>query len=122
MGLLTQGLLIRTAISEVIYLYQCKPFPIDLAGLNLDRMLDFPVGVPCLLILVKGQRLVMIIVRQEFVKTLEETCVNVIEGGTMTKDLAAAIHGTTQPPSGSFVTTGEFLTAVEMQLKGVYTR
>ena len=44
---------------------------------------------------------------QEFVKTLEETCVNVIEGGTMTKDLAAAIHGTTQPPSGSFVTTGD---------------
>ncbi len=58
----------------------------------------------------------------DFVNTLEETCVDVIENGTMTKDLAAAIHGTTQPPSGSFVTTGEFLTAVEMQLKGVYTR
>jgi isocitrate dehydrogenase len=57
----------------------------------------------------------------DFVKTLEETCVDVIENGTMTKDLAAAIHGTTQPPGGSFVTTGEFLTAVEMQLKGVYT-
>ena len=47
-----------------------------------------------------------------FSKALEKVCVDTIEGGTMTKDLAAAIHGTSQPESSSYVDTNEFLDAL----------
>ncbi len=53
----------------------------------------------------------------EFAKTLERACVSTIESGTMTKDLAVAIHKTTRPPAESFVTTDEFLDAIETTLK-----
>ena len=35
----------------------------------------------------------------------------------MTKDLAVAIHRTTRPPEGTFVTTDVFLNAIEACLK-----
>jgi len=53
----------------------------------------------------------------EFAGALEKACVDTIEAGTMTKDLAAAIHKSTRPPAESFVTTEEFLGAVESKLK-----
>ena len=53
----------------------------------------------------------------DFARALEKACVDTIESGTMTKDLAGAIHKTTQPPSSSFVTTDEFMVAVEGRLK-----
>ncbi len=47
-----------------------------------------------------------------FSKDLEKVCVDTIEGGTMTKDLAVAIHGTSQSESSSYVNTNEFLDAL----------
>lgn len=51
----------------------------------------------------------------QFAKTLEKVCVDVVEGGTMTKDLALCIHGegTTR---AHYVTTQEFLSAVADRL------
>ncbi len=53
----------------------------------------------------------------KFAETLEAVCVETIEAGTMTKDLAMAVHETTAPPAGSFVTTDEFLNALERGLR-----
>ncbi|MBN1442510.1 MAG: NADP-dependent isocitrate dehydrogenase [Planctomycetes bacterium] len=52
----------------------------------------------------------------EFAASLERVCIDAIEGGTMTKDLAMSIHRTTRPPEGSFVTTDEYLAEVERRL------
>lgn len=46
-----------------------------------------------------------------FAKTLEKVCVDVVEGGIMTKDLAMCIHGEATQRS-HYVTTEEFLSAV----------
>ena len=48
---------------------------------------------------------------------LEQACIDTIESGTMTKDLAVAIHKTTRPPASSFVTTNEYMDAVEQRLR-----
>jgi isocitrate dehydrogenase len=50
-----------------------------------------------------------------FAKTLEQVCVDVVEGGTMTKDLAMCIHGeaTKREHDG---TTEEFLSAIADRL------
>lgn len=47
----------------------------------------------------------------KFSKTLEQVCVDVVEGGTMTKDLAMCIHGDGLKRE-YYVTTEEFLSAV----------
>jgi len=52
-----------------------------------------------------------------FAETLERCCVETIEAGTMTKDLAVAIHGVTNPPESTYVTTDGYLEAVEERLK-----
>jgi len=46
-----------------------------------------------------------------FAETLERVCVDTIEGGEMTKDLAVTIHGNNPDPS-TFLTTDDFLTAL----------
>ena len=51
-----------------------------------------------------------------FARTLEDACVETIESGTITKDLAVAIHGTARPLEGSFVVTDDFLAAIEKRL------
>ena len=43
-----------------------------------------------------------------FAQTLEKICVDAVESGKMTKDLAVAIHGN-NPPEGSYMHTEEFL-------------
>ena len=53
----------------------------------------------------------------DFAESLERACVATIEGGTFTKDLAVAIHGTTSPPDGSYVYTDDFLDAIEAKQK-----
>jgi len=53
----------------------------------------------------------------EFAQLLEQACIDTIESGTMTKDLAVAIHKTTRPPASSFVTTNEYMDAVEQRLR-----
>ncbi len=52
-----------------------------------------------------------------FSQTLEKVCVDTIEGGTMTKDLAASIHGNMTPPADSYVNTNQFFTALDANLK-----
>ena len=52
-----------------------------------------------------------------FAEALETLCVETIEAGTMTKDLAVAVHGTATPPAGSFVTTDEFINTLERSLR-----
>jgi isocitrate dehydrogenase len=51
----------------------------------------------------------------EFAKKLEEACVETVEAGHMTKDLAVCIHGN-NPPPGSFLHTNDFLTKVSESL------
>ena len=53
----------------------------------------------------------------DFAENLEKACISTIEGGTFTKDLAVAIHGTTSPPDGSYVYTDDFLDALEARQK-----
>jgi len=52
-----------------------------------------------------------------FASALEKASIGTIEAGLMTKDLAAAIHKTTSPPANSFVTTENFIGAVESRLQ-----
>jgi isocitrate dehydrogenase len=52
-----------------------------------------------------------------FAQTLEKVCVDTIEAGKMTKDLASAVHKTNDPPKGSFQTTDEFMGSLEQGLK-----
>ena len=52
-----------------------------------------------------------------FAKSLEQVCIETIESGTMTKDLAAAIHGTTDPDRSTWVTTREFLDRISEGLR-----
>ncbi len=44
-----------------------------------------------------------------FAAALERTCIETIESGIMTRDLAAAIHGTNEPDRSTWVTTRGFL-------------
>ena len=47
----------------------------------------------------------------EFARKLEQVCVQTVEAGHMTKDLAVCIHGN-NPPSGSYMYTTDFLSKI----------
>ena len=51
-----------------------------------------------------------------FARTLEKVCVDTIEAGFMTKDLAVCIHGNT-PPKDSYLYTEDFLDKIAENLK-----
>ena len=51
-----------------------------------------------------------------FADTLEQVCIDVVEGGRMTKDLALLIHGKDMT-SEHWLTTEEFLEAIDSELK-----
>src|SRR5262249_3843438 len=53
----------------------------------------------------------------KFSAALEKVCVDTVEGGVMTKDLAASIHNTTNPPAGTFQTTEQFMETLGGNLK-----
>jgi isocitrate dehydrogenase len=53
----------------------------------------------------------------KFAETLERVCVECIEAGEMTKDLAVSIHNTLNPPEGSFVNTIPFMEALDAKLR-----
>ena len=53
---------------------------------------------------------------RNFADTLEQVCIDVVEGGRMTKDLALLIHGKDMT-SEHWLTTEEFLEAVDSELK-----
>ncbi len=52
-----------------------------------------------------------------FCKTLEEACIETVEKGIMTKDLAVTIHGNKVAHGKDFVYTEEFLDAIDTTLK-----
>ncbi len=52
-----------------------------------------------------------------FAKSLEAACVEAIEDGKMTKDLARTIYGTLNPPRETWLTTKEYLDEVERRLR-----
>ncbi|MFM7725582.1 MAG: isocitrate dehydrogenase (NADP(+)) [Flavobacteriales bacterium] len=51
-----------------------------------------------------------------FSKTLEHVCVDLVESGKMTKDLAVSIHGD-QTKDEHYLTTEDFLDAIEAELR-----
>ena len=51
-----------------------------------------------------------------FAQTLEKVCVQTIEGGKMTKDLAVSIYGN-NVPAGSYLNTADFLDALASNLE-----
>jgi isocitrate dehydrogenase len=51
----------------------------------------------------------------EFARTLERVCVETVEEGKMTKDLALLVGG-----DQAYQTTQEFLASVEQNLKGEF--
>ena len=53
---------------------------------------------------------------RNFADTLEQVCIDVVEGGRMTKDLALLIHGKDMT-SAHWLTTEEFLEAIDSDLK-----
>ena len=53
---------------------------------------------------------------QDFAAALERICVEAVEAGEMTKDLAVCIHGS-EPPKGAYLSTGAFIDAVAKRLK-----
>ncbi len=52
----------------------------------------------------------------EFANKLEQVCVETVEAGHMTKDLAVCIHGNT-PPAGSYLNTNDFLAKLAENLQ-----
>ena len=53
---------------------------------------------------------------RNFADTLEQVCIDVVQGGRMTKDLALLIHGKDMT-SEHWLTTEEFLEAIDSELK-----
>jgi isocitrate dehydrogenase len=56
-----------------------------------------------------------------FSKTLEQVCVDLVEGGKMTKDLAMCIHGD-KTKEEHYLTTEDFLDAIEIELRSRMTK
>lgn len=54
---------------------------------------------------------------RDFCKTLEEVCINTVESGKMTKDLAICIHGNAAQPGQDYLNTEEFLEEIDKNLK-----
>jgi isocitrate dehydrogenase len=52
----------------------------------------------------------------KFAETLEKACVETIEDGKMTKDLAICIHGIKGAKAGSYLYTEDFLSAIDSKL------
>lgn len=53
----------------------------------------------------------------DFCKLVEAACIDTIEQGKMTKDLAVAIYKTTSPDRSTYLSTEEFFAALEERIK-----
>ena len=53
----------------------------------------------------------------QFCETLEQVCVEVVESGRMTKDLAVCIHGNSVEHGEHYLYTEEFLDAIDLALR-----
>jgi isocitrate dehydrogenase len=56
-----------------------------------------------------------------FTKTLEQVCIDLVESGKMTKDLAVCIHGD-QTKEEHYLTTEDFLDAIDAELRNRMTK
>jgi len=56
----------------------------------------------------------------QFAQQIEKICIQTVESGKMTKDLAVCIHGRS-PPESSYLSTDEFLDVLAMELKKRFT-
>ncbi|GFU62694.1 isocitrate dehydrogenase, mitochondrial [Nephila pilipes] len=54
---------------------------------------------------------------KRFCKFLEKACIDTVDSGKMTKDLAGCIHGLKNVKESDYVTTMDFLQAVSEELK-----
>jgi isocitrate dehydrogenase len=54
---------------------------------------------------------------ERFSLELEKACVDCVEAGNMTKDLAGCIHGLKNVKEGMFLNTMDFLEAIQQQLE-----
>jgi len=52
-----------------------------------------------------------------FCKALEEVCVETVESGKMTKDLAVCVHGNNVKLGEHYLNTEDFLSALDTNLK-----
>jgi isocitrate dehydrogenase len=63
---------------------------------------------------------------EAFARALEEACIETVEKGKMTKDLARSVYGDLEPPEGSWLDTESFLEAIaetlhrKLQEKGLW--
>jgi len=53
----------------------------------------------------------------KFSESLERACIETVEGGEMTKDLAISVHGTTDVKKGQYLETIAFMEAINKKLK-----
>ena len=58
----------------------------------------------------------------DFCNTLEQVCIDVVESGKMTKDLAICIHGNKVVHGEHYLNTEEFLEAIDQRLKERFTQ
>ncbi len=56
----------------------------------------------------------------KFCETLEKVCIETVESGKMTKDLAIAVHGNEVKAGEHYLNTEEFLDAIDQNLKNKY--
>ena len=56
----------------------------------------------------------------DFCNNVEKVCIETVESGKMTKDLAIAVHGNKVKHGEHFLYTEEFLDAIDKGLKGKY--
>jgi isocitrate dehydrogenase len=57
-----------------------------------------------------------------FAKSLENACVDTVESGSMTKDLAGCIHGLSNVKEGMYLNTEDFLDAIADQLNRTWNK
>lgn len=55
----------------------------------------------------------------QWAEALEKACIQTIESGSLTKDLAIAIQGTNSPKSNSYLSTDDFLAAIGTTLRKI---
>lgn len=57
-----------------------------------------------------------------FSKALEKACVDTVESGKMTKDLALCIHGSRNLKDSMYLNTQDFLEAISEQLERTWKK
>ena len=57
-----------------------------------------------------------------FCLALEAACVDSVDNGNMTKDLAGCIHGLKNVKEGMYLTTEDFMVAVEEDMKKKFAK